>query len=213
MATKMLQALPLLLVASCHGVSLGWRRAAYHNGQRPTMFLGSAVLDRMPGRSFTDSVICMRKQKASDRRTSRRQRGEVALEEAPVAARTTRTASPMQSAVWKAKAGVSSLTARAPEKLQRMGGSDGGGRGRSRKRTTFYQILEHYHRSFLDPLTSEYQAEASSTSIVCIGHHPLLGICKCLVANLRRPLLLLAFRNKRFSVESRQVWRTRLDWK
>jgi hypothetical protein len=171
-ATKMLRKLPLLLVATCHGVSLGWRRSAYHHGQRPTMFLGSAVLDRMPGRSFADSVICMRKQKASDRRTRRRQRGEVALADEPVAPRT-RTATPMQSAVWKAKSsGVSSLTARAPDKPQRTGGSIGGGRGRSRKRTTMYQILDHYHRSFLDPLTSEYQSEASSANIVCVGLLP-----------------------------------------
>lgn len=127
--------------------------------RQPTAFLGSALGNnqrRSTDRRQYAATITMRKQKASDRRTRRRQRGEIALEErSPVVA--TVTANPMQGTVWKAKkAGLA--TAEPP--------ASSGGRGRSRKRTTLYQTLRTYHGSFLNPLTAEYQAEVSRLVVV-----------------------------------------------
>jgi hypothetical protein len=119
----------------------------------------------------------MRKQKASDKRTSRLQRSgggggsESLLAGASatlaVGSIGTTTRSPMQGATWKQK----QLQQPPPQKqLQQpqqpydavsIGGSrnGGGGRGRSRKRATAYQILSHYQNHFLTDLTKEYQAE------------------------------------------------------
>ena len=94
--------------------------------------------------------LTMRKQKASDRRTRRMQRGgedvtqEVILENL----RQTMTSSPMELAEWKyKKRGVHPIKQKT------------GGRGRSRKRATLYNSLSSYHNKFLQLRTTEYQAE------------------------------------------------------
>lgn len=92
----------------------------------------------------------MRKQKASDKRTRRRQKGVLVMEDE---ARVTVTSNPMQNAQWKAKSGIE------PMNVVRTAVSPEGGRGRSRKRTSFYQMLQYYHASFLEPLTKEYESE------------------------------------------------------
>jgi hypothetical protein len=106
----------------------------------------------------------MRKQKASDRRTSKRQRGEIEDENmAAVGSRaTTLTTSPMSAAgMWNLK--QPSSTMQRPKQL-----ADGlattkkrapAGRGRSRKRSTLYNSLSFYHNKFLQLLTAEYEAE------------------------------------------------------
>jgi hypothetical protein len=95
--------------------------------------------------------LSMRKQKASDRRTRRMQRGgeELAQDLIRENLRSTITSSPMSVVgQWNYKGnGVQPR----PEKT--------GGRGRSRKRGTLYNSLSSYHNNFLTLLTAEYQAE------------------------------------------------------
>ena len=120
--------------------------------------------------------MTMRKQKASDRRTRRMQRGgngegeeQLALQEkiqdnmikakaatTTTTTTTTMTSSPMDSAAWKYKKVRNSFP--TPEREQHQKAH---GRGRSRKRQTLYNSLASYHTKFLRLLTVEYQAEAS----------------------------------------------------
>lgn len=98
------------------------------------------------------SYISMRKQKASDKRTTRRQREGVQaqlLEAPPI----TLTASPMQGNSWRQKVipidDYSNQDSNVPT----------GGRQRSRKRSNLYSMMARYHNSFLSALTLEYKAE------------------------------------------------------
>jgi hypothetical protein len=103
----------------------------------------------------TRSFLCMRKQKASDKRTRRRQRGDDIAVLVP--SLDTMTSSPMeQTGDWNRKY-VAPRTPRAP--------SVTGGRGRSRKRSTLYQSLSFYHNKFLSLLTAEYKAEVRVRSL------------------------------------------------
>lgn len=121
-------------------------------------FLGQAVTERVPAYYSTKTaLLTMRKQKASDRRTRRRQRG-YELEQQQVAGTTTFTVSPMQGATWKHK---HQQHQQAENAVSQVAVKAGGGRGRSRKRTALYQTLAHYHNHFLQQLTAEYQAEVS----------------------------------------------------
>ena len=98
--------------------------------------------------------IAMRKQKASDRRTRRMQRGgdNAAQEIINESLQRTITNSPMGVADWKYKSrGNFPQPPRAKT----------GGRGRSRKRSNLYNSLSSYHNKFLGLLTAEYQAEVS----------------------------------------------------
>ena len=103
--------------------------------------------------------MTMRKQKASDRRTRRMQRGggeELALQETiQDNIIKTITSSPMDLAEWKYKKIRNSFPTPAAEQHKAHG------RGRSRKRQTLYNSLASYHTKFLRLLTVEYQAEAS----------------------------------------------------
>jgi hypothetical protein len=169
----------LMIMTACQGLTISSRytgNSPFGGGgvvlhRQPTVFMGSAVVERSFHTNNNDAYyshgsITMRKQKASDRRTRRRQRGEIALDDAPVLAvtttttLTTTTTNPMQNAAWKHKSGVMQSVQVAPTTAARRATPvTGGGRGRSRKRTTLYQTLQHYHSAFLHPLTAEYQAE------------------------------------------------------
>jgi hypothetical protein len=105
-------------------------------------FHGSIVTERES--TMTAAALTMRKQKASDRRTRRMQRGEDAVIEPP-----TLTRSPMSLAAWQHK----TLTKNAEPAPQP------GGRGRSRNRSNLYNTLSSYHGNFLSLLTAEYRAE------------------------------------------------------
>ena len=92
------------------------------------------------------ATLTMRKQKASDRRTRRMQRGEnVAVD---ISSKTL-TSSPMASAGWQHKKISNTVT---PTRQQH-------GRGRARKRSNLYNTLSSYHGNFLSLLTAEYRAE------------------------------------------------------
>ena len=148
-----------------------------------TSFLGTAVRDYAPTtpshQGSCSSFLIMRKQKASDRRTRRRQRGEepdllqqsfatlstkilavaTTSPSSTASSSTTFTVSPMQGATWQHKrssmaGGAVAVT--TDEKANQHG------RGRSRKRTALYQTLAHYQNVFLRQLTAEYQSEVGT---------------------------------------------------
>lgn len=97
------------------------------------------------------SLLTMRKQKASNKRTRRMQRNiEIESTTSTVALRTaTSEFSPIASGVWQQKS-VTSQNQVAPVSK---------GRGRSRKRTAVYNNLASYHNHFLELLTEEFMAE------------------------------------------------------
>jgi regulator of nonsense transcripts 1 len=107
-------------------------------------FLGNRLVTGQPFPTTTNTLT-MRKQKASDRRTRRMQKGEdVAVD---VSSRTI-TSSPMAAASWQHKK-------LAPTQRQQSRA----GRGRARKRSNLYNTLSSYHSHFLSLLTAEYRAE------------------------------------------------------
>ena len=103
--------------------------------------------------------ITMRKQKASDRRTTRRQRGgdeltQERIKENLARREVTITSSPMsKKGDWKLKRQGDVMDPR---------GAKSGGRGRSKKRSMLYNSLSLYHNKFLNFLTAEYKAEVST---------------------------------------------------
>lgn len=105
------------------------------------------------------SSLTMRKQKASDRRTRRLQRGgeELAQDLILESLRNTITSSPMElTGAWSQKRG--GFPSQTREKT--------GGRGRSRKRATLYNSLSSYHNKFFTLLTAEYSAEVRMAKLL-----------------------------------------------
>jgi hypothetical protein len=107
----------------------------------------------------THATITMRKQKASDRRTRRMQRGGEELAQDMIREKLTQreitiTSSPMdKKGVWKQRKVGTIDASDIREKTK--------GRGRSRKRSILYNSLSCYHNKFLTLLTKEYRAEVS----------------------------------------------------
>lgn len=118
----------------------------------------------------TDTLI-MRKQKASDKRTARMQRGNVdsgSLFTPPPLATATQiiTSTPMTNSEWKHKTVKSSRVGTNDNDdddadVTVASGGGGGGRGRARKRLKLYNSLASYHSTFLDLISEEYQMEVS----------------------------------------------------
>ena len=121
------------------------------------------------GERRTIDTLVMRKQKASDKRTRRLQKG--AFEEVssyssissssssvgipPFPPRAGITASPMATANWDYKT-ISSIDVVVVATVKETAG-----RGRARKRSQVYSSLASYHTEFLNLLTAEYRAEVS----------------------------------------------------
>lgn len=107
--------------------------------------------------SSASADITMRKQKASDRRTRRMQRGGEELTQERIRENLSRrevtiTSSPMkEKGEWKLKRQGELTVAQIKA----------GGRGRSRKRSLLYNSLSLYHNKFFNFLTTEYKAEVS----------------------------------------------------
>jgi len=144
------------------------RSSAFHGGK--------VHLEPLPPTTLTTtrSVITMRKQKASDKRTTRRQRGEDLLEDAgfvsasqvalPPPSATLMT-SPMLGNLWKLKHGSEMQNVIHPAAVAAAAQPvAGGGRQRSRKRSTLYNSLAFYHNSFVNQLTFEFKAEVCRIS-------------------------------------------------
>lgn len=111
-------------------------------------------------------LLVMRKQKASDKRTRRRQQASDVEEKQ--ALRSTLTQSPMQQrGRWNDKQNsYASALSRPPSSSSMVTPAPGGGRGRSRKRSILYNSLSFYHDKFLALLTEEYKAEVKRPNIM-----------------------------------------------
>jgi hypothetical protein len=111
--------------------------------------LAQSTLDALQGRNGAASLE-MRKQKASDKRTRRQQRGDSVYPEDLLTGAI--TASPMNGKSWSHKQSHPSMA---------LPVASSGGRGRSRKRSALYNSLSLYHNKFLSLLTQEYKQEVS----------------------------------------------------
>lgn len=127
-----------------------------HSFSTASHFLGNHVVAEHC--SLTDNTLTMRKQKASDRRTRRMQRGEDVVTDI---SSKTMTTSPMATSSWQHK----KISPTRPRQQNR------GGRGRARKRSNLYNTLSSYHGNFLSLLTTEYRAEVG-----CFGRHRIVVI-------------------------------------
>ena len=119
------------------------------------------------------TTLEMRKQKASDKRTRRQQRGDVVFSPDNLMTGSI-TSSPMNGKSWNHKQsswyqqqqqqqqGPTSVLP-VPTTLTTHEASTGG-RGRSRKRSALYNSLSLYHNKFLSLLTQEYKQEVRISS-------------------------------------------------
>lgn len=152
------RSLPLYLLGLVAAVS--WSSDSVLAYVPPSSFHGRSLALEAPRsgavRQHVPSSLTMRKQKASDKRTTRLQRGEglpAIYDDTAVmqSLHKTFTSSPMADAVWEQKVVRNQFQGKQPEKS--------GGRGRSRKRSSLYHCLSNYHEQFLTLLTAEYKAE------------------------------------------------------
>ena len=130
-----------------------------------TGFHGNIVYHTKPCYSVQRNgvALVMRKQKASNKRTSRLQKeGNANIDDlskransAYVSSSSTLTSSPMDTASWKHK----SIKTRS--QLVKPTSPNRGGRGRGKKRTNLYTSLSFYHNAFCNLLTEEYQEEVN----------------------------------------------------
>lgn len=103
-------------------------------------------------RSNGRCCLTMRKQKASDRRTRRLQRGDVSSRiDESLSPLLTQQSSPLANAAWTHK--------QLPVEQNAIAAPSSRGRGRSRKRLQYYNTVSSYHNDFLTLLTEEYRAE------------------------------------------------------
>mmetsp|Transcript_23448 Transcript_23448/g.65080 ORF Transcript_23448/g.65080 Transcript_23448/m.65080 type:complete len:1077 (-) Transcript_23448:2841-6071(-) len=141
---------------ACDGFSIS-SLSSFHGARlQPSEFdrqrIGSGTSEMS---SSARGEITMRKQKASDRRTRRMQRGGEELAQDMIRENLSRrevtiTSSPMsKKGEWKQR--------RQGDRVDVQMKS--GGRGRSKKRSLLYNSLSLYHNSFLNFLTTEYKAE------------------------------------------------------
>ena len=121
-------------------------------------FLGKNVDPILQGSSSNRStrIITMRKQKASNKRTRRSQRGERDNYESFSSRNDniiSSLASPIATGSWNYKSMSSAPVKNSFPKTNERG------RGRSRKRSQFYNSLSSYHSHFLRLITDEFLAE------------------------------------------------------
>ena len=108
----------------------------------------------------------MRKQKASDRRTARLQRGLLddnavdSLSSKASLATQILSSTPINSSQWKHKKIEFRASGIDITKNGNVAAS-GGGRGRARKRLKLYNSLALYHATFLELISEEYRVEVS----------------------------------------------------
>jgi hypothetical protein len=173
------------LSLGCHGLSLS-SSSVFHGTPLFPRFVTTTITKNAfasPSSSSSSSsssqLLTMRKQKASDRRTRRMQRGYVD-ENSQLAnerirdnlSNTLMTQSPMAVVGgWNHKRRTSTITegTTATERISTTTATTtatttttiSGGRRRSRKRSMLYNSLSSYHNKFMQLLTMEYRAEVS----------------------------------------------------
>jgi hypothetical protein len=163
----------LLLSFTIYTSALTIKSSSFH-GESVKLLHNPVVL---PSFSGPRSHLTMRKQKASDRRTRRRQQGLVD----EVSFVKTLTESPMQArGAWNQKVNLSSPvpTSKAT-----------GGRGRSLKRQRLYHSLAFYHNQFLGLLTEEYKAEVRTRWCILVGVLGCEILYKSMIESLQRGVL------------------------
>jgi hypothetical protein len=158
-------------------VLLQWQACALHcpssfHGTRMSYYTTTTTTTSYSnhGNMLRSSTLVMRKQKASDKRTARMQRGNVDVGSAssftpPSLATATQilTSTPMTNSEWRHKSvdvkssGVVAVgnNANVDDTIA------AGGRGRARKRLKLYNSLASYHSTFLELISEEYQMEVS----------------------------------------------------
>ncbi len=150
--------------------SLALSSSSFHGARIITQSTTSPVLHGTNNNLRGPSNLVMRKQKASDKRTARMQRGQQVDNDAsattftppPLSTTTSATqilnSSPMNKSKWKQK----KVELRAAGVNVNNNGNGGGGRGRARKRLKLYNSLASYHTTFLELISEEYRMEVSS---------------------------------------------------
>ena len=150
----------LLPVIQVHGLSSTFHGSQINN-VNPTYTTSSQYTPRR-----ISNGLVMRKQKASNKRTARRQRGnidEVTTTFTPPSLSTSSSttqilnSSPMTKSQWKHK--KIEMRAAGIDTNNSAAANLGGGRGRARKRLRLYNSLASYHSTFLDLISQEYQME------------------------------------------------------
>ena len=153
----------LLHIIQIHALSSTFH-GSHINNVNPTYTTSSQYT---PRRVSNANQLVMRKQKASNKRTARRQRGnidEATTTFTPPSLSTSSSttqilnSSPMTKSQWKHK----KIEMRATGISTNNSGSTaqtGGGRGRARKRLKLYNSLASYHSTFLELISQEYQME------------------------------------------------------
>ncbi len=122
-----------------------------------SQFLGNNVnsFSKENEKSSNRMIITMRKQKASNKRTTRLQRGDDDNSQVSTMDFLSSLVTPTSTSSWNYKS-VSS-----PALLKNVSNLNEKGRGRSRKRSQYYNSLSAYHTHFLDLITAEFLAEVS----------------------------------------------------
>ncbi len=156
---------------------LQWKASAF---SIKSSFIGESAVRHvtLQTASASSAKITMRKQKASDKRTRRMQRGQHVLDPLTdaLSSRSGITpVTPMSSGAWSHKEVVTN-------QFQSSANREGG-RGRSRKRSIVYSSLSSYHNHFLELLTAEFLAEVRLISF--LSEFRLLDVPCCLVVKTR----------------------------
>lgn len=119
-------------------------------------FMGQTFSNVMAVNHFSgDTLLTMRKQKASDKRTTRRQRNQEteSFSFTSTMTSTVGPVSPMESGAWRHKTIRNTFPSKSDTVIKT--------RGRSRKREALYNTLASYNNHFLELLTAEFLAEVS----------------------------------------------------
>ena len=151
-----------LPIQSCCALSSS---SSFHGMQmiNPTKYSHASTYTK-PRRPSSNNLLVMRKQKASDKRTARMQRGvidnaETTFTQPSLSSSTTQilNSSPMTKSKWKHK----KVELRAAGEGSSGNGNNNNnmGRGRARKRLKLYNSLASYHFTFLEMISEEYQME------------------------------------------------------
>lgn len=133
-----------LLLSQCYSLSV--------RPLSPSKFVGASLFSksvRVYDTRNDDCMLTMRKQKASNKRTRRLQKGN--KDEVTTMSYASSIATPTGTASWNHKIVKNNFPSTNSE----------GGRGRSRKRSQLYNSLASYHSQFLKLITEEFLAEVS----------------------------------------------------
>jgi hypothetical protein len=170
-----------LRMAFTFGLLVFWSLLRPASTLKLKSFVGNGIVFYSNSKINNRMTIVMRKQKASDKRTSRLQKGLEFERLSSFAAISTSkgttpfpivTSSPMATATWNYKTIDPTNT-----------NKESAGRGRARKRAQLYLSLASYHAEFLNLLTEEYRAEVSSSFSITL-ERILSTLIPCILCQL-----------------------------